>query len=94
MKEIGKYKIKINSTRIIDGILEEAGVRLEKRHLVLRLLANNENKQWKDVRRALKEDKLAVDVEKIGELMRINGNIKKVEEQIKAKSLRKADRFF
>jgi len=45
LKELGgKYRIKISSSEIIDGILDEGHVKLEKRHLVLKELANIENK--------------------------------------------------
>lgn len=52
-KEIGRYKIKVSSTEVIDGILDEARVMLCKRHLVLKAICSIENKQWRDVRKQL-----------------------------------------
>jgi hypothetical protein len=43
-KEIGKYRIKISSSEIIDGMLDEVQVSLDKRHHLLKLLSSIENK--------------------------------------------------
>lgn len=40
VKDIGtKYKIRISSTEIIDGILEEGRVKIENRHKVIKTLS-------------------------------------------------------
>jgi hypothetical protein len=93
LKELGgKFRIKISSSEIIDGILDEGHVKLEKRHLVLKELANIENKQWKDVKKKLLGASL-VDlehVERMWELLKVRGSISMIEEQLKRmKSLRK-----
>jgi hypothetical protein len=40
-KEVGsRYKIRISSSEIIDGILEEGRVKLEHRHKVLKIISS------------------------------------------------------
>jgi hypothetical protein len=48
-REIGKYWIKVSSTEIIDGIMDEGMVKLQDRLQVLKLLSNFENKNWKEL---------------------------------------------
>lgn len=38
-RDIGKYRIKVNSTEVLDGILEEAKVKVNKRHRVIKILS-------------------------------------------------------
>lgn len=52
-KEIGPYRIKISSSEIIDGILDECQVTFEKRHILLKQLSTLENRNMKDLKKSL-----------------------------------------
>ena len=39
-----RLRIRVNSTGVVDGIMEEARVKKEKRHLVMKVIASMENK--------------------------------------------------
>ncbi len=47
----GRYKIRVNSSEIIDGIMDEVRVKVEERQVVLKVLSSLENKQWKEVKK-------------------------------------------
>jgi hypothetical protein len=55
LKEIGsKYRIRVSSSEIIDGILEEGRVRIENKHKVIKVLANMIDKQpWPLIKKEL-----------------------------------------
>jgi len=79
IKEIGgKYKIRISSSEIIDGILEEGRVRIENRHKVIKILANMIDKQpWPIIKKELLNQNLVSSnhIEKICDLLKIKGSV-------------------
>ncbi|CDW86336.1 eukaryotic translation initiation factor 2alpha kinase [Stylonychia lemnae] len=98
IKEIGsKYKIRVSSSEIIDGILEEGRVRVESRHKVVKILASMIDKQpWPIIKRELLNQGLvsANHIEKIGDLIKIKGSVQQIEQILKNhKTMRKVDRF-
>jgi hypothetical protein len=53
-KEIGRwYRIRVSSTEVIDGILDEARVSLANRLPLLQMLSTLENKTWPEVKKEL-----------------------------------------
>jgi histidyl-tRNA synthetase len=56
VKELGKqWYIRINSTEIIDGILQEGNVKLIHRSKVLKVLSQMDTKSWIQIKKDLNE---------------------------------------
>ena len=96
-KEIGQYRIKISSSEIIDGILDECQVPFEKRHLLLKQLGSLENRNMKDLKKSLAQtDYIPLqNLERLTEFFSIRGPLSLVEsklQQIKG-FMKKPDRF-
>lgn len=74
---LGKYKIRISSSEVIDGIFEEARIPLEKRHKVLTLLGGLDLANWSTLKKELVEKNLvpASCIERMGDLLRIRGSV-------------------
>lgn len=96
-KEIGQYRIKISSSEIIDGILDECQVPFEKRHLLLKQLGSLEKRNMKEIKKSLSETEIVPlqNIERLTEFLSIRGPLSLVEtklQQIKG-YMKKPDRF-
>ena len=96
-KEIGQYRIKISSSEIIDGILDECQVPFEKMHLLLKQLGSLEKRNMKEIKKSLSETEIVPlkNIERLTEFLSIRGPLSHVEtklQQIKG-YMKKPDRF-
>lgn len=96
-KEIGPYRIKISSSEIIDGILDECQVPFEKRHLLLKQLSTLENRNLKDVKKSLTQDDYMPlqNLDRMSEFLSIRGPLSLVESKLQQMKghMKKPDRF-
>eukprot|EP00347_Sterkiella_histriomuscorum_P020704 403336798 len=91
------YKIKVSSSEIIDGIMEECHISISRRHLLIRDLSMNLDKEpWGNIKKRLIKNDLInqANAERLGEFLKIRGSIAQIEQQIKNnRSMRQVDRF-
>jgi hypothetical protein len=52
-RDIGKHRIRVSSSEILDGILREVSVKVEQRHKVLKILASFDKKPWSTLKTEL-----------------------------------------
>jgi len=83
-KVMGNSKIIINSSSILDIIMEECNIEFKIRHQVLDILAKNDKKPWTDVRKKLYETHSIPrkNIDKLGRLIKIEGDLEHVQKEI------------
>lgn len=83
-KAIGNPKIIINSSVILDIIMEECDIEFKVRHKILSILSQHDRKSWNEIRKKLNElhSIPRKNVDKLGRLIKIEGDIEQVQKEI------------
>lgn len=84
-KVLGNIKIIVNSSSVIDLIMEECEIDFKIRHRVITILSELEDRSWNEVRKELGTDyKISQkSIEKLGKFININGELEQVRKEIK-----------
>ena len=83
-KAVGIPKIIVNSSEILDVIMEECNIDLNVRHKVLYLLSEIEIRPWNEIKKKLNETYSIPrkDVDKLGKLIKIEGSLDQVKREV------------
>ncbi|CAI2365932.1 unnamed protein product [Moneuplotes crassus] len=85
-KVLGNPKIIINSSLILDIIMEECNIDIKVRHKVLSVLSVCDKRTWNEIKKKLNETYSIPrkNVDKLGRLIKIEGTLEQVQKEIEA----------
>lgn len=88
--DIGKFIIKINHRKLLDGIFEACGVSQDKFRTICSSVDKLDKSPWEEVRKEMMEEKGldAVSADKIGNFVRLNGSVELAEKLLQDPQLK------